>query len=193
MELLTKTTWEEVFDGWRKREANNPGWIETATKIKGWPDWESWRRFTASQIRADKLIWGKYKFTNPLVEISSMLVGPYTGWQSMLLNKNISSFNDLLEIPERYNQFREHDTVVSIMNSMPFDTEFIGLLRKDNNKIVCLEGHHRAVAIALAKKLNKKIDFSKANIIISLAHLSEKDNYLLDDTLKRGSSKNPKE
>jgi len=148
---------------------------------------------TGSQIRADKLNWGEYKLTNPLVEISSMLVGPYTRWQSMLPNKNISSFNDLLEIPERYNQFREHDTVVSIMNSMPFDTEFIGLLRKDNNKIVCLEGHHRAVAITLAKKLNKKIDFNKANIIISLAHLSEKDNYLLDDTLKRGSSKNPKE
>lgn len=190
MDLLNKTTWEEVFDGWRKREIGNPGWIETATKIKGWPDWESWRRFTASQLKADKLDWERYKFTNPLAEVPRMLVGPYTGWQSMLPDKNVSSFDDLLQIPERYNQFKEHDVVVSMMDNMPFDTEFIGLIREDNKKIVCLEGHHRAVAIALSKKLNKNIDFSRANITISLAHLPEKDIHLLDDTLKRGSTKN---
>ena len=191
--MINLTTWEQVFESWRKREADNPGWIKTATKIKGWPDWESWRSFTATQFGADKLKWAIYKVDEPLEEIPKMLVGPYAGWQSALPGKNTFSFRDLLEIPESYDKFSNHKTVLSIMNNFPFDTEFIGLLREDNQKIVCIEGHHRAVAVTLAKKLNKNIDLSQAKITIALAYLPEKSVYLLDETLRRGSSKNPVE
>jgi hypothetical protein len=189
MEFARNTTWGEVFGGWRKREADNPGWVHCATEIKGWPDWESWRRFSAGRIYADKRDWQIFEFTDPANEIPKMLIGPYSGWQSELPEKNTASFEDLLDIPERYYQFSEHDEVLSIVNGLPFTTEFIGLIREDNGKIVCIEGHHRATAIALAKKQGKTIDFNGVKITIALAGLPEDEVHLIDDMLKRGSSK----
>lgn len=87
VKFIKEITWTEVFEGWRSREANNPGWIKTATEIKGWPDWESWRKFTASQIGAENHSWELYEFTDPMSEVPEMLVGPYGGWQSKLPEK----------------------------------------------------------------------------------------------------------
>jgi len=92
MKLIERTTWHDVFEGWRIREANNPDWIECATK-KGWPDWESWRSFTAKQIDAENREWKIYQFTNPTEEISEMLIGPYAGWQSRAISKNNTTFD----------------------------------------------------------------------------------------------------
>lgn len=33
MNHLHDTTWEEVFEGWQQREANDPGWIHCATVV----------------------------------------------------------------------------------------------------------------------------------------------------------------
>ncbi|MDD5252200.1 MAG: hypothetical protein PHT12_06250 [Patescibacteria group bacterium] len=189
MKCVKVTTWADVFEGWRAREASNPGWVKCATEIKGWPDWESWRRFTASQIGADQRTWQLFEFTDPAEEIPKMLVGPYSNWQSRLPAPNTASFEDLLNIPEQAAFFGQHDGVISIMNGLPFSTEFIGLVREDTNKIVCLEGHHRAVAIALAKRQGKLIDFGGTRMTIALANLPKDECRLLDEALKRGSSK----
>lgn len=203
MKFIKDTTWEKVFEEWKNSEKNNSGWVHHATKVKGWPDWESWRKFSASQINANKLDWQIFTFTDPLNEIPEMLIGAYSGWQSRLPKKNVYTFADLLDIPEQYNFFSQHKGVLSIIHGLPFVTEFIGIIRDDLNKprttflgtkkvvrgkTVCLEGHHRAVAIALAKKQGKQINF-KDNIKIALAHLPKDKVYLLDEMLKRGSSK----
>lgn len=189
MKFVHNTTWQEVFEGWRRRESNNPEWIECATRIKGWPDWESWRSFTAEQLNAKNRDWKIYKFENPIEEIPNMLMGPYSGWQSGVINKNESTFQDLLEIPSQYEQWCQHSGVLSIMKGLPFETEFIGLIRKDVDKIVCLDGHHRATAIALAKKQNIKIDFSKIEVTIALTEWASEDYQLLEEILQRGTSR----
>ena len=189
MKFIKNTTWDEVFDGWEKREANNPGWVNCATKIKGWPDWKSWRKFTASQIKADKREWKIYEFTNPSEEIPKMLIGPYSGWQSRLPKKNTASFEDLLSIPKQLEEFSKHDGVLSIMEGLPFTTELIGIIRDDIDKIVCLEGHHRAVAITLSKIQGKNIDWSDTKIDIALTHLKKDEIQLLDEMLERGTTK----
>jgi len=189
MNFIKKTTWQDVFKKWEEREADNPGWIRCATEIKGWPDWKSWRNFSASQIKADKRDWELFEFTDPMNEIPQMLVGPYTGWQSRFTEKNTGTFEDLLNDPKQFEFFNKHEGVLSIMNNLPFETEFIGIIRDDTNKIVCLEGHHRATAIALAKKQGKQIDFEN-KVTIALAHLGKEEVSLLDEMLERGSSKN---
>jgi hypothetical protein len=191
LKFISDTTWEEVFEEWRSREANNPGWVRTATEIKGWPDWEAWRRFTASQIGAEKRSWKIYEFTDPINDISAMLVGPYGGWQGRLPEKNKNSFEELLDIPGNYEFFRNHEAVASLAKKFPCSTEFIGLVREDNGKLVCLEGHHRATAVALAKKEGRKIDCK--NIRIALARLSKDECQIFDEVLRRGTSKNPQE
>ena len=70
MKFNRETTWEDTFEVWRKQEANNPGWIECATKVKGWPNWECWRRFVASQIKAEQRKWRIFDFTNTPVTIA---------------------------------------------------------------------------------------------------------------------------
>lgn len=190
MRFLKDTTWEEVFNGWRQREASNPGWINCATKIKGWPDWESWRKFTVLQLGLEKLSWQIFEFTDPINEISAMLVGPYTGWQDRVTKKNQSTFEDLLNVPEQLDFFLKHDRVPSIVANFPNPTEFIGLTREDLDKVVCVEGHHRAVAVALAKKQGVPIDLG-GKITIALAGLKENRVGVLDEVLKRGTSKNP--
>ncbi|MFH1461221.1 MAG: hypothetical protein ABIF84_02270 [Patescibacteria group bacterium] len=192
MKYIKDISWEQIFEGWREREANDPGWIHCATQIKGWPDWESWRRFSASQIRADERAWQIFEFTDPINEIPAMLVGPYSGWQARLPEKNKLSFEGLLNIPEQYEFFKKHDKVKSITENFPVASQFIGLIRQDSGKIVCLEGHHRAVAVALAKKQNQSIDF-KGKISIVLAELAKTEIALLDKVLARGTSKNPKD
>ncbi len=191
MELIKNTTWEKVFKDWEQREANDPGWINCATKIKGWPDWKSWRKFTVSQLGLDNLSWQVFEFTNPINQIPVMLIGPYTGWQSRVKNKNQSTFEDLMDIPEQFDFFKKHDKVTSMLNNFPCPTKFIGLIREDSNKIVCIEGHHRAIAITLAKKQNISINLEK-NPTIALAKLEKDKINLLDKTLKRGTTKETK-
>ncbi len=171
------------------REASNPGWIECATKIKGWPDWESWRSFTAKQIDAENRKWQIFEFSNPMEEIPAMLIGPYSNWKSRVANKNNTTFEELLNNHEQYEHFSKHNGILSILNGLPFATELIGLVRKDLNKVVCLEGHHCATAIALAKKQGRQIDFINTPITIALTDLSVDDYQLFNAILERGTSK----
>jgi hypothetical protein len=189
LKFIKETTWAKVFEGWESREASNPGWIRCATEIKGWPDWESWRKFSASQVGAENRAWQIYEFTDPINDIPKMLVGPYKGWQSKLPGKNKQSFEELLNIPENYEFFRKHSAIDSLLKNFPSPTEFIGLIREDG-RIVCLEGHHRATAVALAKKENRAIYF-KGTIRIALAKLPKEEYLLLNAALERGSSQKP--
>ncbi len=186
MKCIRDISWEEVFAGWKEREGSDPGWINCATKIKGWPDWESWRKFSASQIGAEKRNWKIYELEDPMREISEMLVGPFTGWQSRLPEKNKNIFADLVNIPEQYEFFKKHDKVVSMIDDFPPNTEMVGFLKEDTGQIVCLEGHHRAAAVAIAKKEGKSIDF-KGTVRIALAELKKEEKELLDKVLERGT------
>lgn len=122
-----------------------------------------------------------------------MLIGPWSGWQSRVsdkFEKNSASFEDLLGISEQYKFWNNHKKIEEIISGMPFSSEFIGVLREDLDKIVCLEGHHRAIAFALVKKLGRQFDF-RINTTIALAALSKDEVYLLDEMLNRGSSRDP--
>lgn len=187
MDYLAHTDWEEVFAGWRAREGNNPAWHQVATEVKGWEDWESWRRFSAEQIGAATRQWDYYSFTDALKEIPAMLVGPFTGWQSRHPKTNLFSFKDLLEIPEQYAYWKNHSKIKSLLADFPRESEFIGLIREDLDKIVCLEGHHRAVAVALAARDNIEMVLAQPRIALSKLSVSEVE--IFDEILKRGSAK----
>lgn len=187
MKLIKSTTWEKVFQDWQKQEGSNPDWIKCATEIKGWPDWKSWRSFTAGQLRAPAREWKIYQFTDPLVEIPEMLVGPFNSWQKNFTKKNTANFAQLLAVPG----FSPNQKVSELMAALPFSTQFIGLKRQDRDKIVCLEGHHRAVAFALSQQQKKQIDFRPVRITIALADVPDTEENSFDQVLARGTSKHP--
>ncbi len=184
--FVKNTTWQEVFEGWKNREGSDPGWINCATKIKGWPDWESWRQYTAAQFGAEKREWKIYRMVNVNKVVPEMLVGPYVGWQNRLPEKNALTFAETLQIPERHEFASKNDKVASMIKNWPIDTQFIGVIRADNNKIVCIEGHHRAMAIALAARNNESLKFN-SEITIALTALASGEEKLLDEILAKGS------
>ncbi len=187
MKFLSKTTWPQVFAGWQEREGSDPAWIKVATEIKGWPDWESWRRFTAEQIGAENLSWEIQEFSNPMKEVPLMLIGPYSGWQSRVTNKNQTTFEELINIDEQFDYWKDIPKINSIIEDFP-DVDMIGLIRDDSGQIVCIEGHHRATAVALAAKLGKEVIF-KAPLRIALAHITVDQIGLFDRVLERGTTK----
>ena len=190
MKLICTTTWKNVFADWRLREANDPGWIKCATETKGWPDWESWRLFTASQLGLPNLTWQIFEFIEPMEEVPAMLLGPFTGWQSRVSQPNSSSFADLVEIPEQLQYWQAVGKVQRIIQQFPCEAAMVGVVRPDSSKIVCIEGHHRAVAVAVARALGQTVSFSKP-VRIALAKLPAGGSAILDATLARGSSKEP--
>lgn len=192
LKFIKPTTWEDVFQEWKDREGNDPGWIHCATTIKGWDSWESWRRFSASQIQAEDRDWEIYEFTDPMHDIPAMLVGPFTGWQSRLPTPNVHSFAELIRIPEQGTFFRGHEKVSGMMKQFPHSTTFIGLKREDSSSIVCLEGHHRATTVALSAQDGAEINFG-GRVQIALAVLRKNESSLLDHVLARGSSKDLKD
>ncbi len=191
MQYLRDISWDEVFDGWRQREASNPGWVEVATKVKGWPDWESWRRHSAEALGAPKRAWKLYRFDNPGEEIPSLLMGPYSGWQSRVPEgrRNAATFGEMLAQPEQYAFWNGHEGVAKIIAGLPFPTDLIGVKRADNGGIVLFDGHHRATAISLATMSENALDWSGTEVRIALTELAAGEERALDEMLQRGSSK----
>jgi hypothetical protein len=186
MKYLQDLTWPEVFRGWQAREASNPDWIHSATKVKNWLDWRSWRQYTADQFKANQRKWQLWRFTKPEKEIPKMLVGPYTGWQKRVTAKNQTTFKELLSNKDQSKEFLNNSRIQELMISLPFTTELIGLKRLDTNEIVCIDGHHRSVAITLLA-FQDSHNLSSKPITIALADLEASEAHLLDKMLSQGS------
>ncbi len=186
---LQPLTWDEVFEDWRAREGTNPSWVRVAREVKGWPDWESWRRFTANQLRLPERSWALVRSTEPLHDIPKLLVGPYSGWQAYFSDeqKNTKTFEDLVARTEHADHLEQ--ITASLVKNFPAETRGIGL-RTSSGTIVLIEGHHRATAIAWAAKHHLPIDVRTVNL--ALADLPDEELGLLDTTLERGSSRFPK-
>ncbi len=182
------TTWDEIFRTWQASEGQLPSW-QALARTKGWDNWEEWRRFSMAQIGAENRDWTEYTITNPWKELPAMLVGPFPGWQKFIPpdKQNHTTFRELFEIDEAYQFFSQHSGIQKMQEHFPSHTQLIGIRREDTNQIVCLEGHHRGAAVALAQKQEKTIHFG--TVSIALSTLGANEIYLLDEMLKRGSGK----
>jgi hypothetical protein len=73
-----------------------------------------------------------------------------------------------------------------MIENFPSTTTFIGFRLEGSERIVCIEGHHRATAVALAQLEGKDIDFG-GSVTIALATLKSDEFDLLDRVLARGT------
>ena len=188
MKFLEHTDWETVFEKWRENEADDPVWVECATRIKGWPDWESWRRFTAIQLGASQLKWDRYLLEDPAEELPLLFVGPFRGWRERLRRKSGGTFAELMSDPEQVKFFEQHKKVLGMVAGFPHPTELIAVRRQDTGELICIEGHHRCAAAALAKARGRPINFA-GPVTLALADLPEDQVQVLEEMLKRGSTR----
>lgn len=179
-----ETTWEEVWQRWAADESNDQGWQQVA-RDKGWDTWEEWRLAWVANFQAATRKWLLYTIEQPLDTVSNLLIGPAQGWQNRFPEdqRNIYTFADLVE----RDCFSQHQKIQSILDNFPERTQLIGLV-KPNGEIVCIEGHHRAMALAIAQKQNREMVF-RAFPTIALAYLEVGEERLFDQMLERGSHK----
>lgn len=121
-------------------------------------------------------------------DIPMMLVGPFAGWQAKLPVPNRQTFADLVRRPEQAVPLHSHERVAGIMKHFPPSTTFFGLKREDTGAIVCLEGHHRATAVALCELAGDEINFG-GPVRVALADLGVDEVGLLDQVLARGTTR----
>lgn len=187
LKFLRNSTWEEIFQVWKTHEGSDPAWIKFAREVKGWPDWETWRRHSVEKIQPEKRNWDIFEITDLESDIPTMLLGPYEGWQKFFASKNTASFEDLLKNPEAYEFFSKHEKILALFDNFPVNSQFIGLKREDSGKIVLIEGHHRAAAIVIARKNGVNISLPKSNTI-AIALLAVSEIELLDKILSAKNS-----
>lgn len=187
MELkdITSVTWEAVFVAWQERESRNPAWIQCAHD-KGWKSWQAWRGHTAQLLDAPAQAWQRAVISDPARDIPAMLLGPFQGWQSRVKKTLEVSFGELLADAEQEVHFRGHDAVISIMKGLPFETELIGYLHEETGQMICLDGHHRACAITLAARDDKRIAYND-QITIAYATVSSEMWHRFSEVLNRGT------
>ena len=178
LEYKEKTTWGNVFQVWTQHEGSRTEWHQVA-KEKGFDSWSQWRSAAAKKINAENREWHRFQITNPNETIPKFLIGPTKTWQSHFPKKeqNQHSFKTLVD----QISYQDNEKVQEIKNNFPEKTEFIGVVNK-NKKIVLLEGHHRATAIALANKENIPIKI-KSNPTIVLAELKPGEEELFKNIL----------
>ncbi|MBU0649117.1 hypothetical protein KJ969_03410 [Patescibacteria group bacterium] len=155
-----------------------------ATEVKGWPDWESWRSYSADFIKAKERDWKLYEIKEPNEAIPNFVIGPWQGWQENFERKNVQTFEYLVKNCRAW--VEKNGKINKIKNDFPEISEFIGILIKETGEIVLFEGSHRAAAIALAKEMGQPIQF-KNNPTIAIAEISRDERDLLEEKLKRGT------
>lgn len=183
---LCDITWDEVFENWRKREGTREEWQRCAREVKGWPDWESWRKFSSELFGAKNRNWKLYEILFPNKTIPNFAIGPWNGWQKHFVKKNKHIFADLVR--DHYEWVNSNEKIKQILTNFPDSTEMIGIAIEKSDKIVLFEGSHRAAAVALANQNSQPIKF-KSNPLIAVTEIDFSEKKILDKMIKRGSSK----
>lgn len=179
-----ETTWDDVWQAWRKREGTREDWQQVARE-KGWQSWEEWRNAWVSNFGAQRRRWLRYSILNPLGTVPKFRVGPTQSWQKNFPEneRNTHTFATLVEKVS----YEQNEKVRGILENFPDPTEFIGIVMPDKS-IVDIEGHHRATVLAIAAKQERKISFRQLPTI-AITPFEKGEEELLNTMLVRGSTK----
>jgi hypothetical protein len=193
LKFVKDVTFDEVFENWRENEEHNPGWVETATKIKGFETWEEWRMYQASFLDLAAREWKLYEIKDPAKSIPEFLVGPFQAWQKQLneSDRNKLTFAEFLK--QRVEWATNHKDIMNLSKKFPTGTKMMGLYLEDQDKIVCYEGSHRCAGVALAELEGREVDFGTLKPLIAITVISGNTRELMDEVLSKKSDNPTKE
>lgn len=165
--LMRPLTWADVFEIWRRNEAQNPNWVKHY-KGEGFSSWEEWRtKKVAVPLRCAEKDWHLYRIIDPLKTVPAFHGGPFKSWEEKYYRgETLPTFARLVENPE----VQSHGYVKQLLADFPKETTVTGLVTEGG--IVIIEGMHRCCAIALAAQRRQILE---TTVSIALAEVSSGD------------------
>lgn len=158
--LVHPLAWADVFDIWRKNEADDPKWDEVY-KSRGFNSWEEWRRTYTNPLGLAGKKWFLYEILDPMKTIPDFRGGPFATWVERYYGgEQLPTFRRIVEHPG----IQEHEGINRLAQDFPEETSLIGLY--SDKGVVILEGMHRCCAVALAAKRQESIN---GTVLIALA------------------------
>lgn len=156
------------FLTWYKSEGENPHWA-TLAKERGFASWADWRlNGYAKRFECAEAEWGFFEVTDPAEVVSGWFGGPFRTWIERYYDgEKTKSFASLAA----QSAIAELANVRAIADNYPVDSVITALELSDGRFFV-IEGMHRACALALTNKENKKAP-EKLIFAIGKSKLSE--------------------
>ena len=184
LKYLKQTTWKNVFATWKQHEGSDPAWQKFAVEERGFDSWEAWRSAQSEKVHAADLDWNIYTITNPNDFILDLLLGPFRGWQKFFEEKLQHTVQDIVD--KEFDWINNHNKTKELRKNFPEKTQFIGLYLPWVNKMMLYEGHHRAAAITVAKKVGTPLVFDNLPTI-ALAEIKQENWKFLEALLEQGN------
>jgi hypothetical protein len=139
VEYIQDISWEEIERQWKAGE--EPVWHDIYSK-KGLKNWEEWRMGRANMMHLPERLWTLEKPENVIAEVRQMFCDASTVWSKFYEDRAESDFGHLKD----HTFFRTHPRVLAMRENFRSESPIIGL--KNQGKIIVIDGHHRATAIA---------------------------------------------
>ncbi|HBI16669.1 MAG TPA: hypothetical protein DDY52_00715 [Candidatus Moranbacteria bacterium] len=156
LEFEREIEWRDIFAAWRVSEAYQKDWKNHWIE-RGFESWDDWRENYIAPLEPEKHLWKIYRINNPLQDVNLMYGVPSRGWQEKCYaGETTKTIKEILNHPV----VMENEKVKLIMNNFPFQTMLTGVIHE--NKIVLVEGMHRALALA---QIDNK---GKGDVVIAL-------------------------
>ncbi|MFA6047575.1 MAG: hypothetical protein WCV59_00530 [Parcubacteria group bacterium] len=175
LELIDSITWDKIFDTWRQGEAHQESW-KKHWEERDFDSWDEWRKAYAAPLNPEKLGWFLYKINEPLKEFPEIYGVPSHSWIEKAYDGKITmQLKDILNLPI----IKANQKIIDIKKNFPAKTMLTGLIWQD--KIILIEGMHRACALALP-------DLSiplESEITIALTNWPEKNMPIIGGNYKK--------
>ncbi len=142
LKYIRPTSWKEVFDTWRELEAWQKSWKQHWTE-RGFDTWDEWRKAYIEPYQPTNLSWELYEITEPLKDAPYFYGTPTKGWiEKAYAGETTLQLKELAQHPI----LKDNEKINDIKRNFPAETMLTGVVY--DNKIVLLEGMHRANALA---------------------------------------------
>ncbi len=159
LEYIHDRSWDEIFSVWRSYEAYQKSW-KNHWQEREFNSWDDWRKDYISSISPENKKWSIYRINN-ISDVSNFYGVPSRGWIEKCYNGEVTK--KLSEISD-HPVIKNNDKIDAIKNNFPYQTMLTGVVNE--NKIILVEGMHRALALARIAGDGLKIE---GDMIIALA------------------------
>jgi hypothetical protein len=175
LELIGTISWPEIFSKWKEMEAWQESW-KAHWEERGFSSWDEWRAAYAAPLHPDTLEWFLYLIKEPPKVFPFCCGVPSRSWVDKAYGgETTKELKDILDIPV----ISGNPKILDIMKNFPDETMLTGIIYQ--NKIVIIEGMHRACAMA---SWNSQIRF-KSTVHLALAKWEEQEIPVIGGNYKK--------